>query len=146
VNGEPDLGAYHRWLYKQAISLLPGAADDPALDDLVQEGRIAMWKAWQVYDDCKGTLAPWLTNAARMRMRSVAHGTGRYTGHTGRRGVTDAMGVKTLLYLDELLNDWEFDETRLRPVVAASKIMTAADVRAWDGKKRASSRVLADAT
>ena len=140
MTGEPDLGAYHRWLYKVAAELLPDAYGDPAIDDLVQEGRIAMWRAWQVYDDCKGTLAPWLTNAARMQMRNIAHSHGRYTGHTGRRGVTDAMDVKTL-YLDELLSDWEFDELRLRPSIARSKVMTAADVRAWAGNSRKAVRV-----
>lgn len=94
-----------------------------------------MWKALDKYDDCKGTLAPWLTNAARMRMRELAHGHGRWTGHTGRRGVTDAMGkgVPRPMPLDPLIEDWEFDELRLRPPVAASKVMTAANVRAWAG-------------
>lgn len=65
----PDLGAYHCWLYKVAAEFLPGGPHDTDIDDLVQEGRIAIWKAYQVYDECKGTLAPWLTNAARMRIR-----------------------------------------------------------------------------
>jgi DNA-directed RNA polymerase specialized sigma24 family protein len=127
---EPDLGAYHRWLYKMAGEFLPSGTCDPAIDDLVQEGRIAMWKAYQAYDDCKGTLSPWLTNAARMRMKDIARGHGRYTGHTGRRGWTDAMSPQTL-YLDELLSDWEFDERRLRPSVAPSKVMRAEYVAAW---------------
>lgn len=130
-----DLGDYHNWLYKTAADLLYDGYKDPDIDDLVQEGRIAMWRALDKYDDCKGTIAPWLTNAARMRMRNVATGKGRWTGHTGRRGVTDAMGkgVPLPLRLDPLLEDWEFDELRLRPLVAASKVMTASNVRAWAG-------------
>jgi DNA-directed RNA polymerase specialized sigma24 family protein len=129
----PDLDAYHNWLYRTAADMLPGGFYDTDIDDLVQEGRIAMWKAYQTYDDCKGTLAPWLTNAARMRMRDVAWGHGRWTGHTGRRGWTDAYRHSTasLLPLDELLSNSEFSEERLRPLVAASKVMTKANVEAW---------------
>lgn len=129
----PDLGAYHNWLYKTAADFLTGGYYDASVDDLVQEGRIAMWKAYEAYEDCKGTLAPWLTNAARMRMKDLAHGHGRWTGHTGRRGVTDAMAhnVPRPLPLDVLLDDWEFDELRLRPPVAASKVMTTTNVKVW---------------
>lgn len=129
----PDLGAYRSWLYKLAADLLRGGFRDPDIDDLVQEGRIAMWKAYEAYDDCKGTLAPWLTNAARMRMKDVATGTGRWTGHTGRRGWTDAMSpkVQRVLGLDMLLDDPEFSELRLRQPVAASKVMRADRVKEW---------------
>ncbi len=118
----PDLAAYHRWLYKTAAAFLPDGFADPDLDDLVQEGRIAMWKAYAAYDECKGTLAPWLVNAARMRMRDIAHGTGRYTGHAGRRGWTDAAGKgkNRPLALSLLMEAPEFDERRLRPPVAKS--------------------------
>jgi DNA-directed RNA polymerase specialized sigma24 family protein len=130
-----QLDDYHNWLYRTAADLLPGGFYDPEIDDLVQEGRIAMWRAYEKYDDCKGTLAPWLTNAARMRMRDLAWGHGRWTGHTGRRGVTDAMGkgVPRAMPLDPLIEDWEFDEMRLRPCIAPSKVMTASNVRAWAG-------------
>lgn len=119
----PDFGTYHGWLYKTAADLLRGGFNDPDIDDVVQEGRIAMWKAYQAYEDCKGTLAPWLTNAARMRMKDVAVGHGRWTGHTGRRGWIDAMSpkVQRALALDMLLDDPEFSELRLRQPVAASK-------------------------
>lgn len=130
----PDLGAYHNWLYRTAADLLRGGYYDADIDDVVQEGRIAMWKAYQVYDDCKGTLAPWLTNAARMRMKDVAIGSGRWTGHTGRRGWIDAMSpkVQRTLALDTLLDDPEFSELRLRPPVAASKVMTNQRAREWN--------------
>lgn len=128
-----DLSDYHNWLYKTAMEMLPHAGHDPYIDDLVQEGRIAMWRALEKYDDCKGTLAPWLTNAARMRMKDIAFGHGRWTGHTGRRGVTDVMAksVPPPVRLEALLDDPEFDERRLRQPVAASKQMTATNVRAW---------------
>ena len=124
---QPDLPAYHNWLYKTAAGLLPAGYRDSDIDDLVQEGRIAMWKAYAAYDDCKGTLAPWLANAARMRMKDVATGHGRWTGHTGRRGWTDATdrNKPLVLPLTALLDDPGFDERRLRPPVAASKVMRA---------------------
>jgi DNA-directed RNA polymerase specialized sigma24 family protein len=124
----PDLGAYRNWLYKTAADLLPGGYYDPDIDDLVQEGRIAMWKAYESYDDCKGTLAPWLVNAARMQMKGIAHGHSRWTGHTGRRGVIDATSknVPRVLPLDHLLELPEFDERRLRLPVAKSEVLTKA--------------------
>jgi DNA-directed RNA polymerase specialized sigma24 family protein len=129
----PDFGAYHTWLYKTAADLLRGGYYDPDIDDVVQEGRIAMWKAYDAYDDCKGTLAPWLTNAARMRMKDVTTGHGRWTGHTGRRGWTDAMSpkVQRALELDMLLDNPEFSELRLRQPVAASKVMTNQRAKEW---------------
>lgn len=125
TDGTPDLSAYHRWLYRIAADMLPGGFLDPEIDDLVQEGRIAMWKAFDRYDDCKGTLAPWMTNAARLRMKDVAHGHGKYTGHTGRRGWTDATDrnrprVVSLNLLMAMADDGEFDERRLRQPVAKS--------------------------
>jgi DNA-directed RNA polymerase specialized sigma24 family protein len=124
----PDFGAYHNWLYKTAADFLPGGYYDTDIDDLVQEGRIAMWKAYEAYDDCKGTLAPWLTNAARMQMKGIAHSHNRWTGHTSRRGYTDAMSknVSRPLALTALLEAPEFDERRLRMPVAASKVLTKA--------------------
>lgn len=81
VMTEFALGDYHRWLYKTAADLLPGGPYDPGLEDLVQEGRVALWKAAETFDEAKGTLAPWITNAARMRMRDLVQGHGQATGH-----------------------------------------------------------------
>lgn len=91
------LGDYHRWLYKTAADLLPGGPYDPGLEDLVQEGRLALWKAAEMFDEAKGTLAPWVTNAARMRMRDLAWGHGQPSGHTAVRGFTEA---KAAVYID----------------------------------------------
>ena len=91
------LDDYHNWLYKTAVDLLPGGFQDPGIDDVVQEGRIAMWKSLEAFDDCKGTLAPWVTNAARMRMRDVVHGHGRPTGHEAVRGSREA---EVIAYID----------------------------------------------
>lgn len=83
---DPDevLDQYHGWLYRTALDLLP--ANSPLLDDLVQEGRVSMWRALDTFDASKGALPTWLTGAARQRMRDVAHGHGQPTGHEAMRG------------------------------------------------------------
>lgn len=75
---------YERWLHAEAYKLqLPGRADH---DDIVQEGRIAMWRALSSYDESLGSLPSWLTTAARTRMRDFAWGRGQATGHEAMRG------------------------------------------------------------
>lgn len=74
---------YRRWLHSLAYDI---ARDDGTHDDLVQEGYIAMWRAFDTYDPDKGALATWLTGAARLRMRDVAYGRGAWTGHEAQRG------------------------------------------------------------
>ena len=81
---EFDVQDYERWLHAVANDLLP--PDSPLHDDLVQEGRIAMWRSLERYDPSKGALPSWVTAAARLRMKDFAHGTGRPFGHTPRRG------------------------------------------------------------
>lgn len=59
---------YRRWLYFMAYQM----ADSPAdVDDLAQEGYIAMWRALDTFDPDRGALPPWLTRAAKMRMHDV---------------------------------------------------------------------------
>lgn len=82
------LSDYERWLHKVANRLLP--ATDPKHDDLVQEGRVAMWKALRAHDPSKGSLPAWLTRAAENRMKNLAWGKGQPTGHEARRGVQEA--------------------------------------------------------
>lgn len=73
---------YSRWLHKMANEL--GRPADH--DDLVQEGRIAMWRALETYDESLGSLPAWLTGAARQRMRDIAWGKGQPFGHEAVRG------------------------------------------------------------
>lgn len=89
---------YRRWLHATAYDLLP--ADSPDHDDLTQEGYIAMWRAFETFDPAQGTLAPWLTTAARQRMRDVAHGHGQWTGHEAMRGRREVATTS----LDEILD------------------------------------------
>jgi DNA-directed RNA polymerase specialized sigma24 family protein len=53
--------------------------------DLAQEGHIAMWHALDTYDPSLGALPPWLTTAAKMRMREVVY-RGNWTGTLGAKG------------------------------------------------------------
>ena len=66
---DPDgvLADYHRWLYRVARSL---TRDHFEVEDLVQEGRIAMWRALQMWDG-DFNLTAWLTLAAKRRMTKV---------------------------------------------------------------------------
>lgn len=63
------LGEYRPWLYKVANRLLsPG---HPDLDDLVQEGYIAMWKAEKSFSPEKGKMDWWLKFKAHRRMLTI---------------------------------------------------------------------------
>lgn len=62
------LRQYRLWLLKVASGLL-GPARRDQWHDLAQEGWIAMWRALSTYDPSLGALPPWLTTAAKLRMR-----------------------------------------------------------------------------
>jgi DNA-directed RNA polymerase specialized sigma24 family protein len=58
---------YTAWLHKEA-NLILGDPAHPLHDDLVQEGRIAMWKKER---QGKGDQAGYMTYVAKQRMRNV---------------------------------------------------------------------------
>lgn len=80
---ELDLADYHKWLHYVAYQMLP--ATSALHEDLVQEGRIAMWKALATYDPSKGALPSWVTKAASMRMKDFVR-RGTPTGKPETRG------------------------------------------------------------
>jgi DNA-directed RNA polymerase specialized sigma24 family protein len=84
VTDDDLLAEYYGWLRTVAGNLT--GFDDPGLDDLIQEGYIAMWQALQNYDPDKGQLAPRLKYMAKQRMRNVAYGHHQWTGHAPVRG------------------------------------------------------------
>lgn len=88
------IGAYHKWLHKMANVYLDPT--DERHDDLVQEGRIAMWKALQTWDPERVALPTWLTGAAKLRMKDVAFGHGRDTGHEALRGTQHVEPVTSI--------------------------------------------------
>lgn len=97
TDGNEILQQYYPWLRKTAGNLI--GFDDPYLDDLIQEGYIAMWKALQSHDPEKGPLVPRLMFLARQRMLNVGYGHHRYTGHEAVRGSQEAQAD---LHYDEL--------------------------------------------
>jgi len=73
VTGEPDLGAYRGWLQKVAGNMI--GFGDPRLDDLIQEGYIAMWKALSTFSSSRGSQDWWLKYKAHGRMLEVVRRT-----------------------------------------------------------------------
>jgi RNA polymerase sigma factor (sigma-70 family) len=73
---------YEKWLHHTANRL--GNVENH--DDLVQEGRVAMWRAMETFDASRGALPTWLTRAAEQRMKDVALGRGQPFGHEAVRG------------------------------------------------------------
>lgn len=88
---------YEGWLHRVATDI--GHRADH--DDLVQEGRIAMWRALRTYDEARGSLPSWLTSAARQRMRDVAWGHGQPTGRPATRGSREVAQGGSLDAMDE---------------------------------------------
>ncbi len=59
------LAQYRGWLRKVAAGLI---GDHALVDDLAQEGWVAMWRALSTYDPARGALPGWLTDHAYWRM------------------------------------------------------------------------------
>ena len=56
---------YSGWLHATAWKY---SSDSSTHEDLVQEGRIAMWRGLTTFDASKGSLPSWLTSKARRGM------------------------------------------------------------------------------
>jgi RNA polymerase sigma factor (sigma-70 family) len=115
LNAAKVLTDFEGWLRREAAYMLPDGTRSREHDDLVQEGRIAMWRALKTFDPDKGALPSWVTRAARTRMRDVAHGHGKPTGHEPNRGSAeavpsvwiDALGDEARNAVDEILSFWD---------------------------------------
>jgi RNA polymerase sigma factor (sigma-70 family) len=115
------LAQYHKWLHAVA-NFMQETWAHPDHDDLVQEGRIAMWKALTTYDPSKGALASWLTTAAKMRMRDCIKreywtGTPARYGHGGK--VPDD-GTTVMSLMD--------DDLTLTAVLEAADLLEAVEI------------------
>lgn len=99
----PDLDQilrdYHGWLYKTAISLV--GSSSPYLDDLVQEGRIAMWRALETYNPKRGLLEKRLTFKARSRMVDIVDKNRSLTGQPSRRKGREGISEPDTISLDK---------------------------------------------
>lgn len=120
---------FHKWLHYMAYQL---TKDDSLHEDLVQEGRIAMWRALRTHDPEKGALPTWVTTAAKARMKDLARGHGQPTGHEARRGVVEAKattsvdllmedGLEAALGISEALDDveWSYHRGEILEALAA---------------------------
>ncbi len=63
------LANYRGWLRKVAVGLI---GDHALVEDLAQEGWVAMWRALPSYDPDRGALPGWLTDHAYWRMLKLA--------------------------------------------------------------------------
>lgn len=84
-----DVRDYDRWIYRLANDMLwanSSARNFLTVDDLAQEGRVAMWAASQKFDPSRGNLPAHVTNAARKRMIDVISGRKPSFGTEGNRG------------------------------------------------------------
>lgn len=90
---------YEGWLHAVANRML-GWSGHPDHPDLVQEGRIAIWRAEATFDPDLGAAPAWVTKAAEMRMRDLAHGHGQPFGREATRGKRE---VEVVVHLEELV-------------------------------------------
>lgn len=84
-----DLEQHRRWLYRLANDILwtnSSARHALTVDDLAQEGWVAMWRAQQKFDPARGNERAHLTNAARKRMLDIVSGKKPSFGTEGNRG------------------------------------------------------------
>jgi len=115
------LASYNRWLHSVA-GYFHRTHFHSDHEDLVQEGRIAMWKALATYDPSKGALPSWLTTAAKMRMKDCLRregwtGTPARYGHGGK--VPDE-GVTVMSLMD--------DDAALTNMLEAADLLSAVEV------------------
>jgi RNA polymerase sigma factor (sigma-70 family) len=95
VTDEETLREYIGWLRKTAGNMI--GFGDPGLDDLVQEGYIAMWRALKNFDRSKGSLPSWLTAKAHWRMLEVVQRTKRTIEVTLDEAPEDQLAAPDLL-------------------------------------------------
>lgn len=148
------LQQYTGWLYTVARNL----HDGPLHDDLVQEGYIAMWRAFDTFNPDKGKLDWWLKEAAKYKMKSVVSGGTMTTnqecksiaGFTTKRGdetrkrITDytsknpnASGVEVAKALDISQATLSYQRSKMGTIATASHITTEVSMDAmtdsgWD--------------
>lgn len=98
---DESLADYDAWLHHRVHQMLPPT--DHRHDDLVQEGRIAMWQAHGSYDRKKGALPTWLTQHATWHMQEVLARRGKWTGSPARRDGRNAVQDAPTVSLEALI-------------------------------------------
>lgn len=111
------LRGFRPWLYKTAQQLL--SPSSPEIEDLVQEGYIAMWKALKTHKEEAGPLTAWLTTKARWRMLEVVkekNWSGMPSRRHGRNPVQDVVPLS----LDKDYDGATLADLLLTPDIAES--------------------------
>lgn len=89
VSAEPTedeiLDSYSLWLYKVATGYSQGNPNHERVDDLVQEGRVAMWRALHTHKSESAPLDWWLKTAATNRMKDLLVRKTPFLGETRER-------------------------------------------------------------
>lgn len=103
------LAGYRLWLLKVAREY----TDPSNVNDLAQEGHIAMWKALSTFDESKGVkLSTHLMNKARWRMAEVAQ-RGTWTGKPSAAGKKYSAGTSKNKGAEECvdfgMSDFDFE-------------------------------------
>lgn len=80
------LRSYRGWLYHTAIELAGLREGGQLVQELAQEGYIAMWRSLETFKPGEGSLPHWLTSNARRRMLEVLRRGARF-GKPESRGV-----------------------------------------------------------
>jgi RNA polymerase sigma factor (sigma-70 family) len=97
--GSGDVNAliadYEAWLHRRAW-LMTGANSH---DDLVQEGRIAMWQAFDNFDESRGALPAWLTMKANGHMLECIQ-RGHWTGKEKKQAGATNAGIEKRRHID----------------------------------------------
>lgn len=128
------LPAYERWLHATAYRISPPGRNEAYHDDLVQEGRVAMWRAMAAYDPAQGALPSWLTTAAKMRMADVVRRAGSWLGRPARYGPQPAAEkVSSPVSLDELLAV-DGDSDPLMRLLSAADVAESLDLAYHHGE------------
>lgn len=104
---ELALNDFERWLHGRSWALLWGVELNWR-EDIVQEGRIAMWQAMSTWNPKKGALPSWLTSHANWRMKSVLTRkiwTGQPTNAGTPNELLSYRGIQTPLSLNKLMEN-----------------------------------------
>src|ERR1700755_735130 len=88
---------FEPWLQRTARGI--AGSNSPYLEDVIQEGRLALWNALQTYDPSRGALPSWLVYKSRYRMYEVLQGkpwTGQPPRFHGQQGSKEPEHVLSL--------------------------------------------------
>lgn len=119
------LADFRKWLLAVSNRMIAtsrgGRGEDyeGRVQELAQEGYIAMWRALDTYDPDKGALASWLVTAAELRMADVLR-RGTSFGQVGNRPPGTEEGLRAQRSLEELPAP-EIDELEQRIAIWLSE-------------------------